>query len=146
MNGIRFSLFHGENRSIRGADIGLFSSSATGDLNGFQGICGIGRISGDMNGATFSLVNLHEGRDTGVNVGFFNRLKRLDAGANLGGMNLVEGKSAIDVGGLNVTGRSTVQIGILNMTERIDGVQLGFLNVADNGFLPVFPFFNFPTN
>ena len=52
----------------------------------------------------------------------------------------------LDVGGLNVSNRSTVQVGFVNVTERIEGVQLGFLNVASNGFLPVFPFFNFPKN
>ena len=34
----------------------------------------------------------------------------------------------------------------INVTKTIKGVQLGFLNLAENGFLPVFPFFNFPKN
>ena len=52
----------------------------------------------------------------------------------------------IDLGGLNVSDRSTVQLGFINITQRIEGVQLGFINLAENGFLPVFPFFNFPKN
>ena len=46
----------------------------------------------------------------------------------------------------HVSDSSTVQLGFVNVTQRIKGVQIGFLNVASNGFLPVFPFFNFPKN
>jgi hypothetical protein len=32
----------------------------------------------------------------------------------------------------------------INMVNKAEGLQLGFLNIAKNGFLPAFPFFNFP--
>lgn len=146
VNGIRLSVFTGRNQSVRGLDLGLFASSATGDLTGFQSVLGIGRLSGDLQGCAFSLVNLHEGRDRGVNAALFNRVHRMENGLNLGAMNLVDDYSRVDVGVLNLSERSGVQVGILNMTTHIEGVQLGFLNFADNGFLPIFPFFNFPRN
>lgn len=36
-----------------------------------------------------------------------------------------------------------LQIGILNRTHGMKGLQIGILNWNDQGFLPVFPFFNF---
>ena len=39
---------------------------------------------------------------------------------------------------------STAQLGIINITTKLRGFQLGFINIAENGFLPVFPIFNFP--
>jgi hypothetical protein len=45
---------------------------------------------------------------------------------------------------LNVSDRSTAQLGFINVTEELESFQIGFVNVAENGFLPVFPIFNFP--
>lgn len=146
VNGIRFSVITGRNQSIRGIDLGLISSSATGQLTGFQSVLGIGRLSGNLQGCAISVVNLHEGRDRGLNAALFNRVHILENGANIGFLNLVDESSKVDIGALNLSERSTVQLGIVNLTTRIEGVQLGFLNFADNGFLPIFPFFNFPRN
>ena len=38
------------------------------------------------------------------------------------------------------------RLGFVNVTRKIENVQIGFLNFAENGFLPVFPFFNLPKN
>ena len=35
------------------------------------------------------------------------------------------------------------QLGLINITDQINGVQVGFLNFAKNGILPVMPFLNF---
>jgi hypothetical protein len=40
--------------------------------------------------------------------------------------------------------RSLVQLGFLNVTNEIRSFQFGSLNIATNGFLPVFPVINFP--
>ena len=50
----------------------------------------------------------------------------------------------VDVGGINMSDGAVVQVGFMNMTKKLRGVQIGFLNFAENGFLPVFPFINFP--
>ncbi len=143
VNGLRFTAIHGKNRSVRGLDFGVFAVSETGDMTGFRSIMGVGRLRGDMSGCASAFVNLHEGTDRGLNVAFLNLVRRMSGGANLAFVNIVDDYSTTDLGGLNVSDRSAVQVGFLNITERIDGVQLGFLNLAENGFLPVFPFFNF---
>lgn len=146
VSGMRFSLFHGSNRSVRGFDLGLLSLSETSNLSGFSAVLGVGRLNGVMSGCASGLINVHTGEDTGVNAALVNRIKTLKSGANVGFLNITDGYAMVDVGGLNVSDRSTVQVGALNVTKRIKGVQIGILNIAENGFLPMFPLFNFPKN
>ena len=144
VSGIRFTLFHGNNQSVRGVDLGLFSLSETRNLTGFSSVIGMGKLNGDLSSCATGLINVHTGVDTGVNAAFVNRVNTLKSGANLGFVNIADGYTMLDLGGLNVSDRSTVQLGFLNVTRKLTGVQIGFLNLAENGFLPMFPFFNFP--
>lgn len=146
VNGIRFSVIVGRNQSVRGVDFGLISMSETGNLTGFSHVIGVGKLKGDLKGFASGIVNLHSGRDRGMNAAIFNQIHTLEFGLNLGAVNLSDDYSMLDVGAVNVSDSSTVQVGFVNVTQRIKGVQIGFLNVASNGFLPVFPFFNFPKN
>jgi hypothetical protein len=50
----------------------------------------------------------------------------------------------VDLGGLNMSESSTAQIGFINITKEIKSFQIGFINMAENGFFPIFPFVNFP--
>jgi hypothetical protein len=95
-------------------------------------------------GAAFSLVNYHTGRDTGVNAAFVNLLEDAGGAFNTGFITIARGPTLVDLGGINMSARSTAQIGFVNITKEIESFQLGFLNMAENGFLPVFPIFNFP--
>ena len=145
VNGIRLSFFHGRNESVRGLDLGLLSVSETGDLSGLGLVAGMGKVSGDMQGgAAISLINIHNGRDTGLNAAFINRLGSPDKAVNIGFVQIADGETLFDIGGLNVSESSTVQLGFLNVTDEIKGFQFGFVNIAKNGFLPFFPIFNFP--
>ena len=144
VNGVRISLFYGENESMRGFDLGLLSLSQTRKMNGFALTAGVNRVSGDMSGAAISLVNIHDGRDKGLNAAFINQLGDPDGAVNIGFVQIADGETMLDIGGINVSDRSLVQLGFVNITKRITGFQFGFLNVAENGFLPVFPIFNFP--
>ena len=94
-------------------------------------------------GASFALVNIHNGNDTGLNAAFINKVNNAKDGVDFGFVNLAEGETLLDIGGLNLSDSSTAQLGFINVTNEIKGFQLGFINVAKNGFLPVFPFFNF---
>jgi hypothetical protein len=144
VNGIRVSFLHGKNERMEGLDIGLLSLSETKDMSGVAFVFGIGKVDGDMeSGAHFSLMNLHQGRDSGLNAAFINKTNNPDNALDFGFVNIADGTSLIDIGGLNMSKRSTVQLGFINFTDHIDGFQLGFINVAKNGFLPIFPFFNF---
>ena len=144
MGGLRLSVIHGRNQSVRGVDFGLISLSETGNLTGFSAVLGMGRLDGNLRGAATGLVNQHRGTDVGLNVAVFNDVRRVRGGANVGVLNVVQEDSSVDLGGVNVSERSIVQLGVVNVTRNIRGVQIGFLNIADNGFLPVFPIFNFP--
>jgi hypothetical protein len=146
VNGLRFALFHGKNRSVRGVDLGFLSLNETSRLSGFSAVFGMGKLEGDMSGLATAFVNVHSGSDTGLNAAFVNLVQNMRSGVNFGFVNISDGYTNADVGGLNVSDRSSVQLGFLNVTEKLTGVQLGFLNFAENGFLPMFPFFNFPRN
>ena len=145
VNGIRISLLHGSNESVRGLDLGLLSVSETGNLSGLSLVAGMGKVSGDMSGgAAISLINVHDGRDAGLNAAFINRLGSPERAVNVGFVQIADGETLLDIGGLNVSERSTVQLGFVNVTDEIKGFQFGFVNIAANGFLPFFPVFNFP--
>jgi hypothetical protein len=144
VSGLRFSVLHGSNQSVRGVDLGLLSLSETAALSGFSGVLGMGKLTGSMSGCAASLINIHTGEDTGLNAALINRVRTLKSGANVSLVNIADGYTMVDVGGLNVSDQSTVQLGFLNVTKQIKGVQLGILNLAENGFLPMFPLFNFP--
>jgi hypothetical protein len=146
VNGIRFAVIHGRNQRVRGVDLGFLSVSETRDLSGFSAVLGMGKLDGDLRGCASSIINLHDGKDTGVNLAFVNQINTLESGANIGFLNIADGYTMLDLGGLNVSDRSSVQLGFLNVTKELRGVQIGFLNFAENGFLPLFPFFNFPKN
>ena len=145
VNGVRFSILHGKNQSVRGLDLGLLSLSETSNLSGVSLVLGMGKVTGEMSGgAAISLINVHTGRDTGLNAAFINRLNVAESAVNVGFVNIADGATMVDVGGLNVSSRSTAQLGFINITKEITGFQFGFVNIAENGFLPVFPIFNFP--
>ena len=146
VEGIRFSLFHGKNSNMSGFDLGFASLSESENRDGLAIIMGLSKTTGKSSGLNSALIVLHDGEATGVNAGFINQVKTLTSGANIGFLNITEGYSSLDISGMAVSGSSNVQIGFINITKKIDGVQLGFLNIAENGFLPVFPFFNFPKN
>lgn len=145
VGGMRLSFLHGKNTSTRGMDLGLLSMSETADFSGLALIAGVSRVTGHMDsGVAFSLVNLHSGSDSGVNGAFINLLNDAGGAFNTGFVIIARGATLVDLGGVNISDNSTVQIGFLNVTKRIKSFQFGFLNMAENGFLPVFPIFNFP--
>jgi hypothetical protein len=146
VNGARFGVLHGRTETVNGVDFGLLSKSEVANLTGFSATLGIERVTGRMRGCSTAVINHHSSRDSGVNAALVNRTRTMDHGANLGLVNVADGYTMVDVGGVNISGRSTVQAGVVNVTDDLDGIQLGLLNFAKNGFLPVFPFFNFPKN
>ncbi|MHA7840001.1 MAG: VC2662 family protein [bacterium] len=145
VNGFRLSFLYGENRQMRGFDLGLLSVSETSRMSGVALVGGVSRITGEMSsGASFSLVNFHTGRDSGMNAAFINLLDDAGQAFNTGFVTIARGRTGVDLGGINLSEGSKAQIGFVNITKEIESFQLGFLNMAENGFLPVFPFFNFP--
>jgi hypothetical protein len=144
VRGVRLAFLHGKNQSMRGLDLGILSFSETSRASGVALICGVHHVKQEMSkGAVFSLVNYHTSRDSGFNGAFVNVMSDTSKAFNMGFVNYVEGPAMLDLGGVNVSQSSGAQIGFINMTDRIKTFQFGFLNMADNGFLPIFPVFNF---
>jgi hypothetical protein len=145
VSGFRLSILYGKNESQSGLDLGFFSWSESSKLSGLALIGGISKLTGDMaSAAAFSLINIHGGRDSGVNGAFINLLNNPDGAFNTGFVTIAKGETLVDLGGFNMSKSSTAQIGFLNMTDEIKSFQFGFLNMAKNGFFPVFPVVNFP--
>jgi hypothetical protein len=144
VSGVRFSFLHGRNQSMRGLDFGILSLSETSRASGVAFIGGVHYVKEEMrSGVVFSLVNYHKGRDSGFNGGFVNFLNDTTGAFNVGFITIADGATMVDLGGINMSERSTAQIGFINVTKRIESFQFGFINMAENGFLPFFPVFNF---
>lgn len=145
VNGVRFSFIWGKNQSQSGLDLGLLSMSQTSKMSGLGLVLGISRVTDEMSsGAIFSLVSYHTGSDSGFNGSFINLLHEAPGAFNLGFVTVADGETMVDFGGFNMSRESTAQIGFVNVTKKIKSFQFGFLNMAENGFLPIFPIFNFP--
>ncbi len=145
VNGFRFSLLHGKAKSVSGFDLGLASISESTNTSGFAAILGVAMVTGKSSGFSGALLNINSGESTGVNGAFVNSVKTVKkGGVNIGFLNITEGFSATDISGLAISNESNVQVGFVNVTKKINKLQIGIMNVADNGFFPVFPFFNYP--
>jgi len=145
VDGMRLSFLWGRNSSQNGLDVGLLSMSETSHFSGLGLIGGISRITGRMDsGVALSLVNYHTGSDSGVNGAFINILNDAGNAFNTGFVIVASGATLVDLGGVNISKSSTAQIGFINVTKHIKSFQFGFINMAENGFFPIFPVFNFP--
>jgi hypothetical protein len=147
VSGMRLSLLYGKNQRTNGLDIGLLSLSETSGFSGLALVAGVSKVTDEMNSAAcFSLVNYHTGSDSGMNAAFINLLNETPGAFNTGFVTIAKGTTMVDLGGVNMSKSSTAQIGFINITKEIKGFQFGFLNMAENGFLPIFPVLNFPKN
>lgn len=145
VDGVRISLLHGKADNVSGLDLGIFSFSETVNTSGLGMIFGIALNTGSASGFSGALINVQTGKSTGVNGAFVNSVETVeDGGANIGFLNITKGFSNLDISGLAISNESNVQLGFVNITKKINKFQFGLLNVAENGFFPVFPFFNYP--
>jgi hypothetical protein len=129
---LRLSLLHGANRDVRGFDLSGIATETRGDfLGGLQisvvnevmGNCSglqIGLMGSDvrgrLHGAQISGLVSHAGDGSGMQMGlFFTEAKKF-------------------------TG---FQLALFNRAEEMKGLQIGLINFNPNGFLPVFPIFNY---
>lgn len=144
VSGMRLSLLWGNNERMSGFDLGIFSVSQTRVRTGFALVGGMSRVTEKSDGAVaLSFINYHSGTDTGANLAFINMLNNTKGAFNSGLIQIAEGETSVDIGGINVSKKSQVQIGFVNVTQEITGFQFGFLNMAENGFFPFFPIFNY---
>ena len=143
VRGVRLAFIYGRTGNMTGLDFSIGLS----ELDNMTGVSiplflGANRVRNNMSGVALGLVNFHEGQDTGVNLGLLNLTNDVN-GLTLGTVNVSAGDTLADVGFVNVSDSSTFQLAFFNNTGRIDGVQIGLLNCAKNGFFPCFPIGNF---
>jgi hypothetical protein len=144
VDGFRVALLYAKNQSVGGFDLGLASFSEAATSSGFSMIWGIGRVTGRSSGLASAFVNIHESKDTGMNAAFINSVQTMESGVNVGFVNVTDGYTSADISGVGIAKRAKFQIGFINITDELEGVQIGFLNFAENGVFPFLPFFNLP--
>ncbi|MGL5948485.1 MAG: VC2662 family protein [Aeromonas sp.] len=144
VEGVRGSFIYGKTSRVEGIDLPIFALSDTQRFTGLQlGVFfGAGRVRGQFEGVAINAFNWHHGNDTGVNVAFVNLVNNVN-GINLAFANLGQGNSLASVAAFNYAPRATFQLGFVNATQRLDGLQIGFVNYAANGVLPILPLVNF---
>ena len=142
--GVRLSALHGKVNEVKGVDFSIRGLSETDKTTGvnFGLFFGASKVNQEMTGASLGLLNWNTGNTYGANLGFVN-LTHDVKGANLSFVNYSEGNTLVDLGAANFSNTSTVQFGLFNKTEKIEGVQIGLINCADNGFFKCFPIINF---
>jgi hypothetical protein len=121
VRGLRIDFVYGENVNVTGVDLGVVNAS-TGDFAGFGWAVGANLVDGDAVGIQWSWIYSHTGGQfTGWQSGLVSRLSGTGAvGLQSGWVNLVE---------RDITG---VQFGLFNKGDTVKGLQLGFINWAEN--------------
>lgn len=128
--GLRLSVLLGVNQDVAGLDIAAGVTRTEGTFRGVQ-LAMANQVEGDCKGLQFGLTNEVDGLLRGIQISAL-------------GSNVVGGSGAQISALWNwADSLSGVQIGVLNFGGQMKGLQLGLLNFNDNGFLPVFPLFNF---
>ena len=126
VKGFRFSLLYGKNHNVEGLDLSLVG------------------IANDFTGVQVALAGINNGNFTGVNWGGVSVVKKEMKGVQLSFVNTAESMKWFQFGAVNYTQSAEgLQVSVVNWTESLHGIQIGLLNFAKNGFLPIFPFFNF---
>ena len=145
---------------VYGMEIGAISESNS--IYGFQAAFGI-IGSRNINGGQIAWANIAGKNTNALQIAMFNHCDNNFNGCQIspGGNFILENGTAAQLGILNYQGEDSngsqlglvnradsfggIQIGILNLNYNRDSLvfQVGLLNYVENGFLPIFPFFNF---
>ena len=130
---------------ITGVSLGLPSSYGLPAVYGAD-LSLIWGDSQDVYGFKLAPVNTGS-RVRGVQLAVINQSDNINGG-ELGVINLANESAGIQLGIFNKTDESKgAQFGIVNFAENSDeGIQIGVINIMENGFLPVFPVFNYQKN
>ncbi len=144
VGGVRLSVLHGKVSEVKGVDFSVLGMSETDKMTGvnFGMFFGASKVNQEMKGVSLGLFNWNTGNTKGLNLGAVNVTNNVQ-GVNWSAVNYSEGHTMADVGLVSLSQKSNFQLGFFNKTQEIDGVQIGLINCADNGFLPCFPIVNF---
>ena len=123
--GLRLNLIASRNDAVTGIDAGIVSAG------------------GDIQGVRANLVNLADYHFSGIEVGILNHDDAV-SGLTVGLFNTVDGDaSGMQLGVFNKANAMTgLQIGLFNQAVTLRGVQIGVINLVDDGPLTFFPVLN----
>lgn len=129
--GIRFTALYGVNRAMIGFDFGMWSVT-NGYQYGVQSNVLTAYHSQDADGFSFAgIVNYTDRDSTGCNIGgIYNEVRRKMTGF----------QAALATAKANQV--SGVQFSLINYCEDLNGVQLGLINIYNNGIIPFTILFN----
>ncbi|KFA99997.1 VC2662 family protein [Vibrio sp. ER1A] len=144
VGGVRLAVLHGQVNEVKGVDFSVLGMSETQRTTGvnFGLFFGASKVTQEMKGASLGIFNWNTGSTTGVNLGAVNVTNDVK-GLNWSAVNYSEGYTMADIGLASFSNKSNFQFGFFNKTNTIDGVQIGLINCADNGFFKCFPIINF---
>lgn len=145
VNGLRIPVFFGTTEKVIGVDFNIFTSDVD-EFSGLQGGIFLGagifnKVNTKFRGVGLGLINLHAGNSKGFLLGAGNFTNDF-TGLKLGIFNYSKSKSNYEFGLVNYSKEAFFQFGLINIAREINGFQIGLLNFANNGILPVVPFFN----
>ena len=125
VTGLRLNLAASRNDTVTGIDLGLIS------------------LGDDIRGIRLNLFNTSDWHFSGLEAGICNR-EAAFSGLAVGLFNAVDGDaSGILVGAFNKASVMTgLQIGLFNQATSLRGVQIGLINLVDDGPLTFFPIIN----
>ncbi len=131
VTGFRLNVLLGVNRDVTGLDLSALAAHTLGTQRGVQ----------------LGLVNVVEGGCTGAQIGALgNSVEGRLRGVQIAGLVTLAGEgSGVQIAPFlaQATNLSGFQLGLFTYADEMKGLQLGLLNFNENGFLPVFPGFNF---
>jgi len=145
-----FNIFGGINGGVRKAEIGGLFNINWDSVSHFQVAGLFNTVGGPQKGLQLAgLANLNISSFDGVQVGgLINRAKSFN-GIQVGGLvnNIADTSNGLQVAGLinmvNRTHRGVQVAGIINYAKKVEGVQIGFINLNDTINGVSIGFFNF---
>ncbi len=120
IKGVRFNLFLGQDKSLKGLDLGI-ANRISEDVDGMQ--LGIyNKVEGSLNGLQAGLINVIGGKNNDT----------VSFAGQIGIINYAKSNSKVfQVGLFNYSAVETfvVQMGLINFARGFKGIQLGLVNV-----------------
>ena len=162
VNGVKIGLpfsfnYWGMDQAVNGLEMGVFTDTnkSTGLQMSFVNINTIDCIGMQLAGVSvsqrfkgFQMGAYNEvTQSTAAQLGFTNTSKRESSAYQVGVINnATDDTDGVQVGVFNLSyGFKGVQVGIINTNYRrsSNSLQIGLINYMEDGFLPIFPFFNY---
>ena len=155
--GVQAAAFNWVGDSAYGLQLGVIGNVAKGPAGGLQlagfanyipealaGIqaAGLVNVNGGFYGLQVAPANVTTGVGVGLQLGVWNRTDNEFTGGSVGLVNYAENMTGMQLG-FNKEGFEQTLLGVFNAAGQFEGLQIGFLNLINDGKAPyVLPFAN----